>query len=137
MNMEAITGKLREKGMRVTPQRVAVFEAIVKLDNHPTSDNILEYVKKKHSSISTATIYKVLDSFVGNNLIKKVKTDNSITRYDPYLENHHHLYCTETNRIIDYKDDDLDELLRDYFSNKKFGKFKIEDINLQISGKFQ
>jgi Fur family peroxide stress response transcriptional regulator len=136
MDTKSITNKLKEKGLRITPQRIAIFEAIIKLDNHPTADNVIEYIKKKYANISTGTVYKVLDSFIENNLLKKVKTENGVMRYDPFLTNHHHLYCTEANRIEDYEDSELDELITNYFKNKKIKNFKIQDINLQITGTY-
>ncbi|MEE9373098.1 MAG: Fur family transcriptional regulator [Saprospiraceae bacterium] len=134
MNVKTITSKLKGKGLRITPQRVAIFEAIIKLKNHPTTENVIEYINKKHPHISTGTVYKVLDSLVENELLKKVKTENGVMRYDPFLTNHHHLYCVEENRIEDYEDKELDELLANYFNKKKIKNFKIQDINLQISG---
>lgn len=134
MNAKEITNKLTEKGLRITPQRVAIFEAILKLDNHPTAENIIEYIKKKYANISTGTVYKVLDSFVENHLLKKVKTENGTMRYDPLLSNHHHLFCTETNKIVDYEDRELDELLHDYFQKNKIKNFRIQDINLHVTG---
>jgi Fur family peroxide stress response transcriptional regulator len=83
------------------------------------------------------TVYKVLDSFVENNLLKKVKTESGIMRYDPLQSNHHHLYCKETDRIEDYEDEKLDELIIDYFNKKGIKNFKIQHIQLQISGKFK
>ena len=56
--------KLQEKGLKVTPQRVAIYEAIVKLKNHPTAENVIEYIKANHPNISVGTVYKVLDSLV-------------------------------------------------------------------------
>ena len=69
-------------------------------------------------------------------LIKKVKTEKDIMRYDAVMESHHHLYCSESDRIEDYKDNELNELLEKYFEKKKIPDFKIEDIKLQIIGKF-
>jgi Fur family peroxide stress response transcriptional regulator len=128
--------KLREKGLKVTPQRVAIFEAIVKLKNHPTAENIIEYIKTNHPNISVGTVYKVLDSLVENELLSKVKTEKDIMRYDAVLSNHHHLYCAETDRIEDYEDEKLNKLLSDYFKKNKIENFKVEDIKLQITGKF-
>ena len=128
--------KLQEKGLKVTPQRVAIFEAILQLDNHPTADNILSFIKKKHPNISVGTVYKVLDTFVDNNLLKKVKTEKDIMRYDHYITNHHHLYCSESERIEDFKDEKLNQLIGDYFKKHKIKNFKIQDIKLQITGKF-
>jgi Fur family peroxide stress response transcriptional regulator len=127
---------LKEKGLKITPQRVAIYEAIVSLKNHPTAENVIEYIKINHPNISVGTVYKVLDSLVENELLKKVKTEKDIMRYDAVLSNHHHLYCVETERIEDYEDDSLNELIKNYFKNKKIKNFKVQDIKLQITGKF-
>jgi len=128
--------KLQEKGLKVTPQRVAIYEAIVKLKNHPTAENVIEYIKANHPNISVGTVYKVLDSLVENELLKKVKTEKDIMRYDAVLSNHHHLYCVETERIEDYEDEKLNILINEYFKKNKIKNFKIQDIKLQITGKF-
>jgi Fur family peroxide stress response transcriptional regulator len=129
-------GKLQEKGLKVTPQRLAIYDAIVQLKNHPTAENIIEYIKSNHPNISVGTVYKVLDSLTENNLLKKVKTERDIMRYDAVLSNHHHLYCAETDRIEDYEDENLNELISTYFSKNKIKNFKIQDIKLQLTGKF-
>ena len=128
--------KLKEKGLKVTPQRVAIYDAIVSLKNHPTAENVIEYIKINHPNISVGTVYKVLDSLVENELLKKVKTEKDIMRYDAVLSNHHHLYCIETERIEDYEDESLNELISNYFKNKKIKNFIVQDIKLQITGKF-
>jgi Fur family peroxide stress response transcriptional regulator len=127
---------LKEKGLKVTPQRVAIYDAIISLKNHPTAENIIEYIKINHPNISVGTVYKVLDSLVEHELLKKVKTEKDIMRYDAVLSNHHHLYCTDTERIEDYEDETLNELINNYFKNKKIKNFKVQDIKLQITGKF-
>lgn len=129
--------KLQERGLKVTPQRVAIYEAIVKLNNHPTAENVIEYIKVNHPNISVGTVYKVLDSLVENGLLKKVKTEKDIMRYDAVLSNHHHLYCAETDRIEDYEDEKLNKLINEYFIKNKIKNFNVTDIKLQITGKFK
>jgi Fur family transcriptional regulator, peroxide stress response regulator len=136
MKVTEIRNKLIDKGLKVTPQRIAILEAIIKLNNHPTAENIIVYIRNNHPNIATATVYKVLDALVDNELIKKVKTERDVMRYDAVVESHHHLYCSESDRIEDYNDKELNELLEKYFETKGIPDFKIEDINLQIIGKF-
>lgn len=131
-----ITDKFTEKGLKITPQRIAILEAIFKLNNHPTVEDIIKHIRKNNPNIATGTVYKVLDTLVENNLIKKVKTDKDIMRYDGVIEKHHHLYCSECDLIEDYEDEELDELLKNHFKNKNIEGFKMEDIVLQIRGKF-
>lgn len=137
MERQEIANMLSERGLRVTPQRIAILETILKLNNHPTAENIIEYIKKNHPNIAVGTVYKVLDSLVEKHLLKKVKTESGIMRYDPLMTNHHHLYCTETDRIEDYQDEKLDELISDYFKKKGIENFEIQDIKLQITGTFK
>jgi Fur family peroxide stress response transcriptional regulator len=135
MKAEEVSSKLRGKGLRVTPQRIAILEAITRLNNHPTAENIIEYIRKNHPNISIATVYKILDALVENGLIKKVKTEKDIMRYDAIVESHHHIYYLDSDRIEDYHDHELNELLETYFEKKKIPGLRIEDIKLQIIGK--
>ncbi len=136
MKTEEISRVLFEKGLKVTPQRIAVYEAVARLNNHPTAENIIKYIRKTYPNISTATVYKVLDAFTEKGLVNRVKTEKDMMRYDAVLESHHHLYCSETDRIEDYHDEQLDNILKNYFEEKGISDFKVEDIKLQIVGKF-
>lgn len=129
--------KLKNKGLKVTPQRVAIYEAVVNLRNHPTAENIIEYIKKNHPNISVGTVYKVLESLVENQLLKKVKSEKDVMRYDAIMEQHHHLYCTQTEKIEDFEDPELDKIITLYFAKKKIKGFKVKDITLQITGEFK
>ena len=71
--IEDIRNKFAEKGLKITPQRVVILEAIYKLNNHPTAENIIEYIRESHPNIATGTVYKVLETLVENGLIKKVR----------------------------------------------------------------
>lgn len=134
-SIEEIRNKFLEKGLKITPQRLVILEAIYTLNNHPTADRIIEYIRESHPNIATGTVYKVLDTLVENGLIIKVKTDKDIMRYDAIIEKHHHIYYSDSDRIEDYFDKELNELLQNYFKEKKIPDFKIEDIRLQIIGK--
>ena len=131
-----IRDKLSAKGLKVTPQRMRVMEAIYNLDDHPTAENIIEYIRKNDPNIGSGTVYKVLETLVDKNLIRKVKTEKDVMRYDGILENHHHLYCIQCDHIEDYKNEKLDKLLRDFFNENEIDNFSIEEIKLNISGNF-
>jgi len=127
---------LADNNLKVTPQRTAVLEVILNLNNHPSAENIVEYLRLNYPHIPIGTVYKILDVFVEKGIVIKVKTDNDVMRYDAIKEKHHHLYCAETERIEDYYDENLDALLENYLKKKKIPNFKIKDIKLQIVGNF-
>ncbi len=133
---EDVRKKFMEKGLKITPQRIIILEAIYTLENHPTAENILEYVRKTHPNIAIGTVYNVLETLVEHGLIRKAKTVEDVMRYDGVMKNHHHLYCSRCDLIEDYEDEELDELLKNHFKNKIISGFEIEDVVLQIRGTF-
>jgi Fur family transcriptional regulator, peroxide stress response regulator len=136
MHKERIIEALKGCGLKVTPQRIAVFDAVISLNNHPTAEKVIDYIKSNHPNIATGTVYKTLETLGKCGIIKKVKTDSDVMRYDSIVERHHHLYCADSERIEDFRDEALDEIIDNYLRDKKIPNFKIEDIKLQIVGKF-
>ena len=91
MTTNNIIEQLKQKGLKVTPQRVAIYEAVIKLKKHPTAEKVIEYIKKNHPNISVGTVYKVLESLVENQLLKKGKNETDVLRYDAITKHHHQL----------------------------------------------
>lgn len=137
MNQDSFRNILAERDLKITPQRIAVLDAISNLNNHPTADNVIAFIRKHHPNIATGTIYKTLETFVEKGIVKKVKTEKDVMRYDPILEKHHHLYSSDNEHIEDYYDKELDKMIENYFRKKKIPNFTVEDIKLQIIGKFK
>jgi len=137
MRVEEIRDKISDSGLKVTPQRIAVYHALVDMKDHPTAEMIKNHIAEKNPSISLATVYKTLEAFVNKNLIRKIKTEEDVMRYDPILEEHHHLYDQKNETIADYYNDELNQLIRDYFRKNDIPNFKIEDIKLHIIGEFR
>ena len=137
MNLDNLRNTLIDKNLKITPQRIAVLEAIIKLNNHPTAEKIIESIKINHPNIAIGTVYNILETFVKKGIIKKVKTEKDVMRYDPLIQNHHHLYCFESDRIEDYFDEELNKLLEKYFKTKQIKNFNINEVKLQIIGRFK
>ena len=60
VGISQIKDKLVEKGLKVTPQRIAILEAIYTLNNHPSAEMIMEYIKDTHPGIASATVYTLI-----------------------------------------------------------------------------
>lgn len=133
MNRANLLKLLSQHQLKITPQRIVVYEALVELD-HPDAEEITSKVIHTNPGIARGTIYNVLDLFCEKEIIRKVKTDEGKMRYDAILEKHHHLYDQKSTKIIDYVDDELDELLANYFAKAPINNFNIKEIKLQIVG---
>ncbi len=136
MKIEDYRTRLRDSGLRITPQRLAVYEAVDLLHDHPTAEEVSQYIRQKHPDIALGTVYKTLETLAERNILKRVKTDSGLLRYDAVDERHHHIYCTHCDRIEDYYDAGLTKILYDYFESHRIPDFRIEDIKLQIVGKY-
>jgi Fur family peroxide stress response transcriptional regulator len=127
---------LVENDLKVTPQRIAILDIILNLNNHPTAEIIQDYLRLNYPHVPMGTVYKILDVFVEKGIVSLVKTNDGVIRYDPIHTKHHHLYSSRSNQIEDFYDEELNLLLEEYFRKKEIPNFKIEDIRLQIIGRF-
>ena len=89
---ELITA-LRERGMRVTPQRVVLHRALRELDRHVTADELLDAVADRLPNVSLPTIYATLDLLEELGMVRRVQRAGT-TLFDPRTDSHHHLVCT-------------------------------------------
>jgi Fur family transcriptional regulator, peroxide stress response regulator len=133
---EELRKKLAEKGLKITPQRMNILRAIYEIDDHPTVEMVLDHIREMNPNIAKGTVYNVLETLVENKLIAKVKTEKGIYRYDGLTKKHHHIYCEQCDYIEDYFNEELDQLINDFFKLNHIKNFKIEDIKLHISGNF-
>ena len=136
ISADEIRTRLSERGLKVTPQRTAVLEAIHTMGGHPTADAIIDHIRRQSPNIATGTVYRVLDTLIAHHLVKKVTTDEGKMRYDGITDSHHHLYCSECDLIEDYMDEELTLMLKEYFVNKKIKGFHPQEFSLQIKGTF-
>jgi Fur family transcriptional regulator, peroxide stress response regulator len=134
---DKILSLLTGNGLKITPQRMAVLEVLLASKNHPTAESIHKLVLNSIPGISATTIYNTLDTFVEKGLVKRVQTEADVMRYEPVSEHHHHLYSSASDRMEDYYDPALDELLTEYFKKKEIGNFSIREIRLQLMGDFR
>lgn len=110
MNIQQIMSKLRERGYKVTPQRLAVCELILSNKDHPTADQIYQEVKKKHPTISLATVYQVLHLLTSIGLLQELGFSDRISRYDPNTAPHINIICQKCGNIKDYEAKDISEM---------------------------
>lgn len=135
IDIKNIQELLKEKDLKVTPQRIAVLEAIYTLRNHPSAEQIIDFIHEKNPNIAIGTVYKTLDTFVKYGVVKKVLTEGEAMRYDGILKHHHHLHSEDNDEIRDYINEELDEILKTYFEKNAIKDYQINSITLHISGK--
>lgn len=102
MGDQAFINVLRQAGLRITPQRIAICEMLAASDRHPTANEIYLDLKEKYPSLSLATIYNTLDVLVGMGLVNALGSigDDKV-HFDANLSPHINLACVRCHKIVD------------------------------------
>jgi Fur family ferric uptake transcriptional regulator len=92
---------LRQRGIQVTAQRLAVFRAVTG-QPHTTADAVAEAVRAEIGAISLQSVYDALGILVSERLIRRIQPAGSPARYEHRVgDNHHHLICRICGRVVD------------------------------------
>lgn len=95
------TSSLRQHGIHVTAQRLAVLRAVSGTP-HAAADEVVDAVRKDIGSISRQSVYDTLNSLSERGLLRRIQPMGSPARYEDRIDdNHHHLICRSCDRVID------------------------------------
>jgi Fur family peroxide stress response transcriptional regulator len=98
----------QKHGLAATHQRQRIYQALVSRPGHYSPEEIYEQVKQDLPSISLATVYKNLKTFVHAGILREVSPHHGSWRLDANPEPHHHLVCTRCLSITDIDSDLID-----------------------------
>jgi Fur family peroxide stress response transcriptional regulator len=128
--MKIFYQKCEEQNLKVTPQRVFVYQELLQATDHPSIDEIHKRVRKSLPNISFDTVYRTALSLAEIGLVNIVEAGGS-KRFDANVHQHHHFRCIKCHRIIDFKSG--------YYDNVKIPeelqmKFHILNQKIQLEG---
>lgn len=98
---DVLTQALRERGQRVTPQRLAIARTVRELDRHTTAEVVYARATQQVPGISLPTVYATLELLEGLGLVRRVATESATAVYDPRTDDHHHLVCRGCGEVFD------------------------------------
>jgi len=118
VDKEAFKQLLKDRGLKVTKQRLTVLEAIAsRPEEHLTAEEIFELVKADCPDIGLATVYRTIQLLSELHLIDRINFDDGFVRYEmgtvsecEHRHHHHHLICMKCGKVISFRDDLLEEL---------------------------
>ena len=104
---------LKDRGCRITPQRLAVLRVLAKSKGHPTADQIYRQIKVDLPTTSLATVYKTLELLKETGQVLELRVGEGGSRYDgAHASPHPHLICTSCGEILDLEIDVPEEVSR-------------------------
>ncbi|MEM9217451.1 MAG: Fur family transcriptional regulator [Cyanobacteria bacterium P01_F01_bin.150] len=127
---DAIVQTLKSKGLRVTPQRYAVYANLLNRTDHPTVETLLADLNKDCPVSSQATVYSSLEALQKVGLVREVLLEEGVTRYDAKVHPHHHFRCQNCGFIEDIPWDAFQSLT---FDRLRSG-LTIQDYEVTVRG---
>lgn len=103
MNVNKITELFKQRGLKATPQRIAVYNFLAENHIHPDVDTVYRAISGDNPSLSKTTVYNCLEALSACGLIIPVKIDNDKIRYDADTTFHGHFICEKCGKIYDFK----------------------------------
>ena len=100
LTQQELVDRLRTRSVRVTPQRLAIAEAVLNSTDHPTVQQIYERVRNNFPSMTLATIYSTLGVLERSGLIQELPFER-MSRYEPNMEPHVNLVCIGCENVMD------------------------------------
>jgi Fe2+ or Zn2+ uptake regulation protein len=96
-----LAARFREEGLKLTPQRLAVFQALYGTTEHPTAETVHQTVARDMPMVSLRTVYQTLNDLRAMGEIGQLDLGTGSSRFDPMTEPHHHLVCDRCGRVAD------------------------------------
>lgn len=121
----------RVRGIRITAQRLAVYRILAEDMTHPTADSIHARLRESMSSLSQATVYRVLEFLEKEGLVRRVSTTEGVSRFDSKTSWHQHLVCRACGLMTDYEQE-LPPVLR--LPRRGTGGFVAEEYDIRVIG---
>ena len=107
--IEQIVASLRDEGFRITPQRFAIVDYLLKTEDHPSADVIHKVIRKRYPMVSLSTVYKTLELLKEKKLVNEMDVEGE-ARFDAHTEEHINLVCMNCGKIDDIDEDSLKEI---------------------------
>jgi len=102
--------RCRQNGLKITPQRVAVYKALVGTDTHPTAEEVHKMVRQDIRNISLDTVNRTLLTLAEIGAAFQVEGTGQPRRFDGGLEDHQHFRCIKCGKIVDFHYEPFDNI---------------------------
>jgi len=104
--------ELKKAGLKVTLPRVKILQILENVvDRHMTAEDIYQALRDAEEDVGIATVYRVLTQFEAAGLIERHNFDNGPAVYELDRGEHHdHMVCTETGKVIEFHDADIEKI---------------------------
>ncbi len=134
-NIEKFKNDLKRHGLKATPQRLAVHEAMMKL-GHASADMVTEEIRESGTTkVTVASVYNILSHLALLGIYDHRLSSNNKMYFDVNTFKHMHIYDCENHEFKDVVDEELLSIVERHLLRRKFKGYRIENIDIQLIGR--
>ena len=123
--------KCAEHGLKITPQRVSIYQELLKATDHPSIDEIFKRVRKSLPNVSFDTVYRTALSLSEIGIIDIIEGYSGSKRFDGNIARHHHFHCIRCHKIVDFDSEYYDKV---EIPAELQSKFKVLTQRIMLEG---
>ncbi len=127
-NTDIYVQLLKDRGLRVTPQRLQILKYLNIHKNHPDVTTIFTALRKENPALSKTTIYNTLEALAEHGLVQVLTITPTENRFDAGDRMHHHFLCKHCNKIYDI------EIECPHLNRMLEGEFKVDEVHGYFKG---
>jgi Fur family ferric uptake transcriptional regulator len=103
---------LRERGLPVTAQRLAIADVALSADHHLSAEEIADATRARGHQVGTATVYRTIDILLKSGLLVERDFGEGFRRFEPARDtpHHEHLLCTVCGAVVEFRDERLERM---------------------------
>lgn len=121
-----------EAGLKMTGQRRIILQVLSESEDHPNVETVFARARDLDASVSIATVYRTLHLLDEMNLVQRHDFNENYSRFEANLDHHHHLIDLETGKVLEFQDEELEELKERIAA--RLG-FELVDHRLELYGR--
>jgi len=135
LSVPALLQRCRERGVKLTPQRIAIFECLEHRQGHLSAEEVYQDVLPRYPTLSFATVYNTLQLLTEMGEVHELIVDELRRRYDVNTDPHHHAICRKCHRIFDVEP----AVLGTAWAGPETvdvvgGGFRVETVSVELTG---
>lgn len=123
--------RCHQSGLKITPQRTAVYKSLIGTDTHPTAEDIFHEVRKEMPNVSLDTVNRTLLTLAQIGAAFVVEGTGQPRRFDGGLEDHQHFRCIKCGKVVDFHYEPFNNIA---VPHEIEGKFKILRKTVYLEG---
>lgn len=131
MKMEKLSVMFKEKNLKLTPQRYAIYKYLKSTKAHPSAEMIYTELKTNYPTMSLATVYKTLKTLIEIDLVQELNVGEDNFRFDANTDIHPHIMCMSCGKVDDIENADFSFLNKEV---EKYSCYSVKEHQLYFYG---